>query len=174
VSNQLGVNGVESDAFIVWMTIAPLPKFRKLYGKIEGGLPAGKYLLEIDYEYIKKDHIGSSEHRKSIVLSTTSVLGGKNSFLSHAFVVVGFISLILGLVLIVLFLKVRKRRSRVSSIPLPPQPPPEPPEEEEQAVAAKPRTSTSSLRSQDYRRRSGPHPTTPPSHPGSNAKRSIP
>jgi hypothetical protein len=31
--------------FIVWMRTAGLPNFRKLWGRIEGGLPAGNYIV---------------------------------------------------------------------------------------------------------------------------------
>jgi len=148
VEEQLGEDGVESEDFIVWMTIAPLANFRKLYGKFEKGLPKGKYSFKIDYEYLKKDEKGpeakekgSDGHTKSIVLSTTCLLGGRNPFLGYCFVLVGCISLVLGFVLILLFLKVRKRRSRVSALPLP-QPPPQPPEEQVES----PRTSATSSR----------------------------
>ena len=42
---------VEDEHFMVWMRTAGLPNFRKLYGKIEKNLPAGKYDLKITNNY---------------------------------------------------------------------------------------------------------------------------
>jgi hypothetical protein len=36
--------GVKNEHFIVWMRTAALPKFRKLYGKLEEGLKKGDVL----------------------------------------------------------------------------------------------------------------------------------
>lgn len=37
--------------FVVWMRTAGLPSFRKLWGRIEGGLPAGKYKVKINNQF---------------------------------------------------------------------------------------------------------------------------
>ena len=42
---------MEDPHFIVWMRTAGLPDFRKLWGKIDGGLKAGKYKLMIDNHF---------------------------------------------------------------------------------------------------------------------------
>ena len=42
-SNYYG-GGVMDEHFIVWMRAAALPRFRKLYGRIEKGIPAGTQL----------------------------------------------------------------------------------------------------------------------------------
>jgi hypothetical protein len=94
-------NGLDNEDFIVWMRTAALPNFRKLYRIVSqsekgfrDGMPKGKYTLMIDYSY----PVISFQGTKSIVFSTTSLLGGKNPFLGIGYIVMGCICLLLGIV----------------------------------------------------------------------------
>mmetsp|Transcript_27184 Transcript_27184/g.60146 ORF Transcript_27184/g.60146 Transcript_27184/m.60146 type:complete len:343 (+) Transcript_27184:1-1029(+) len=78
--------GVENGHFIVWMRTAGLPNFRKLFGKVDRDLEKGtKVKVTIDNRYATHKHNGA----KYIVLSTSSFIGGKNSFLGISYCVVG-------------------------------------------------------------------------------------
>lgn len=85
---------VTDQHFIVWMRTAGLPQFRKLYGVLKDGLDKGEYTLKIKNSYDVSSFSGS----KAFVLSTTNILGGKNYFLSIAYIVVGVLCLILALI----------------------------------------------------------------------------
>lgn len=86
-------NPQDDEHFQVWMRTAGLPTFRKLYGKnIVGTLAAGTYLISIEYNFPVMGFDGT----KSIVISTTSWLGGKNPFLGVAYIVVGILCITLG------------------------------------------------------------------------------
>ena len=76
------------------MRTAGLPQFRKLYGVLKDGLAKGEYTLKIQNSYDVSSFSGS----KAFVLSTTNILGGKNYFLSIAYIVVGVLCLILALI----------------------------------------------------------------------------
>jgi len=86
---------VTDEDFIVWMRTAGLPTFKKLYRKIENrDLISGDIIL---LNFSNAFPVKSFSGTKSIVLSTTSALGGKNDFLGYAYIVVGVICLVLAI-----------------------------------------------------------------------------
>jgi len=108
---------VEDEHFMVWMRTAGLPTFRKLYAKIDTKLVAGEYQVEVsngrpltleDGTTTRWNYATGAAQRalfpvhgfggkKSVVLSTTSFMGGKNPFLGAAYIVVGSVCLALAL-----------------------------------------------------------------------------
>jgi hypothetical protein len=108
---------VEDEHFMVWMRTAGLPTFRKLYAIIDTELDAGDYALNItngewkafdnsdavlwNYYYNHEQKalfpVHGYDGRKVVVLSTVSLLGGKNPFLGYAYVFVGAVCLTLAL-----------------------------------------------------------------------------
>ena len=103
-------NGFQNEDLIVWMRTAALPNFRKLYRKVkheettdfEKGLPADKeYQLKISYNYPVTQFSGT----KSVIIATTSILGGKNPFLGIAYIVVGCICFLIGIIFLFIHLK---------------------------------------------------------------------
>jgi len=84
--------------FQVWMRTAGLPNFRKLYSKNEKeDLKPGKYTIDIISKY-DVNHYGGT---KSFVITTTSIIGGKNPFLGIAYMFVGFVSLVFGIIFLI-------------------------------------------------------------------------
>lgn len=120
------MDGFENVDFIVWMRTAALPNFRKLWRlvdrtgenpllgspKFSDGLPAGQYEVVVRSNYPVTVFGG----RKSIVLSTTSWAGGKNSFLGIAYLVVGSLSIVLGIVFIGIHIKFGHSMSELSNV----------------------------------------------------------
>ncbi|XP_028994384.1 cell cycle control protein 50B isoform X1 [Betta splendens] len=99
-------NGFINQDFLVWMRRAALPNFRKLYRRITQGdyaqgLPAGNYLLNINYSYPVVDFGG----RKKVVLSNVSWMGGKNDFLGIAYLVIGSLCVVMSVVMLIVYAK---------------------------------------------------------------------
>ncbi|KAH7847007.1 hypothetical protein Vadar_020689 [Vaccinium darrowii] len=97
----------EQEDLIVWMRTAALPRFRKLYGKIEEDLDANqKITVVIQNNY----NTYSFDGDKKLVLSTASWIGGKNDFLGIAYLTVGGLCIALAISFIILYI-VRPRLS---------------------------------------------------------------
>lgn len=112
-------NGFQNEDLIVWMRTAALPTFRKLHRRIDHsderfqeGLLKGNYSLSVTYSYSVTEFDGT----KKFILSTTSLLGGKNPFLGFAYIVVGSVCFLLGIVLLIIHLKCSKSNGGISSV----------------------------------------------------------
>lgn len=79
------------------MRTAGLPNFRKLWGRIEGGLQKGSYQILIDNQYVVEPYQG----KKYFALSTSNSLGGKNTVSGVIYIVIGILSLIASLILLI-------------------------------------------------------------------------
>ncbi|KAI8894538.1 CDC50/LEM3 family [Globomyces pollinis-pini] len=86
------------ERFQVWMRTAGLPTFRKLWGVQKNSLlPSGTWQLEITQQFDTNKFGGT----KSIVISSASLLGGKNTFLGSAYVLVGCLCVGLGVAFLI-------------------------------------------------------------------------
>lgn len=90
--HQVPIN-VDED-LMVWMRISALPDFRKLFRFITVPLPAGSYVMEIIEQY----DVSSFNGEKWFALATTSWVGGKNDFLGQAYIAVGAVSFVAGVI----------------------------------------------------------------------------
>lgn len=79
--------------FHVWMRTAGLPMFSKLARRNDKDvMTAGTYQVHITYNFKVMEYAGT----KSMVISTSTVMGGKNPFLGIAYIVVSGLCVLLG------------------------------------------------------------------------------
>jgi hypothetical protein len=90
---------------MVWMRLASLSTFRKLYRKVTVPLEADSYELTIWFKY----PVSTFKGKKYFVLTTTSWLGGKNYVLGALYIATGVISMILGLAFLAKYLLTPRR-----------------------------------------------------------------
>ncbi|KAF2129087.1 CDC50 family protein-like protein [Dothidotthia symphoricarpi CBS 119687] len=92
--NTVGLPDLHTwEAFQVWMRTAGLPTFSKLAQRNDDTpLTIGTYRLKIYDRFEVEQYSGT----KSILISTRTVMGGKNPFLGIAYVVVGGVCILLG------------------------------------------------------------------------------
>lgn len=91
----------EDEEFMVWMRTAGLPTFSKLARRNDTSpMTAGIYSIEI-YDYFPVTEYSGT---KSILISTRTVMGGKNPFMGIAYVVVGGICIMLGALFTIAYL----------------------------------------------------------------------
>lgn len=91
----------EQEDLIVWMRTAALPTFRKLYGRIYVDLNENDTItVTLDNNYNTYSFGG----KKSLVLSTSTWLGGKNDFLGLAYLTVGGLCFFLAFTFTLLYL----------------------------------------------------------------------
>ncbi|KAF2097396.1 cell division control protein [Rhizodiscina lignyota] len=89
------------EAFQVWMRTAGLPRFSKLALRNDNEtMRAGRYEITIEDNFPVNEYGGT----KSVLISTRTVMGGKNPFLGIAYVVVGGLCIVLGALFTVLHL----------------------------------------------------------------------
>lgn len=74
-----------NEHFAVWMRLAIIPTFRKLWGVIETDVPKGNFILEIENKY----DVSPWDGEKHVVLTTSGPLGGQNYVLPVVFLVAG-------------------------------------------------------------------------------------
>ena len=88
------LDGVTNEHFVVWMRIAALSHFRKLYGYIDVPIPAGSTLT---FNVMANFAVQRNEGAKALVVSNTYAFGGKNNALGTFFVAVGVVAVVIGL-----------------------------------------------------------------------------
>lgn len=81
------LDGVLDEHFIVWMRIAALPTFRKLYGWINQPIANGTVL---EFTINNNWAVASFSGKKSLVIASTSIFGGKNPWLGWYYMYVGY------------------------------------------------------------------------------------
>ncbi|CAM9363311.1 unnamed protein product [Ectocarpus sp. 12 AP-2014] len=92
------IEGVLNEHFIVWMRTAGLPRFRKLYGRIDEQIEAPQVLT---FNITANFFVGDFSGEKSLVVSNLSLMGARNPYLGIAYIALGSLSLAIGLAFLI-------------------------------------------------------------------------
>ncbi|KAG4304705.1 hypothetical protein PORY_001758 [Pneumocystis oryctolagi] len=96
----------EWEEFHVWMKTAGLPTFEKLALRNDiNVMKAGTYEIEIGMHFPVIKYNGS----KSLLISTRSIIGGRNPFLGIAYISTGILSIVVGMLFMICHL-IRPRK----------------------------------------------------------------
>ncbi|KAH3670688.1 hypothetical protein OGAPHI_001203 [Ogataea philodendri] len=95
----------KDERFMNWMKTAALPSFMKLYGRSDTTLKQGTYAVDIGLNY----EVAIFGGTKSVILSTSSVLGGRHLSLGICYLIVGGLSVVFMLAFLVKHLFTRKQ-----------------------------------------------------------------
>ncbi|ODV85109.1 hypothetical protein CANARDRAFT_7762 [[Candida] arabinofermentans NRRL YB-2248] len=99
-------NIASDERFMNWMKTAALPSFMKLYGRnTTSSLQAGTYTMDIGCNYPVSIFGGT----KSVVISTSTILGGRHMAIGICYLIVGGISVVFMLAFLVKQLFTRKQ-----------------------------------------------------------------
>lgn len=90
-SNYYGP-GVQDEHFIVWMRLAGVPHFRKLYGRIR--TPNLKKGDVLKFKIVNNFEVASFKGRKGLALATENFIGGRNYGIGILFIVGSVLSFI--------------------------------------------------------------------------------
>jgi len=86
------LEGVMNEHFVVWMRVAALPRFRKLYGWIQQPIAAG---TNITFDILANWEVQSFKGSKALILSNSNQFGGRNEYFGNSFFYIGICCLIL-------------------------------------------------------------------------------
>lgn len=93
---------MKDEHFVVWMRLAGVPNFRKLYGRLEG--KEFKKGDTITFEIESNFEVASFKGRKGLVIATENSIGGRNMNIGITFL----ISAVLAFGLVVAIVVVQK------------------------------------------------------------------
>jgi hypothetical protein len=97
----------EDSQFVIWMKLAPLPKFRKLYAIITQDLQAGD---TVSIQVFNVYNTFLFDGQKSVILSTTTWMGSNNPMLGICFLITGGVSIILGIIYFIVATRIAPRK----------------------------------------------------------------
>jgi len=80
------IEGVLNEHFIVWMRVAALPNFRKLYGWIDQPIANGTIL---EFTINSNWPVSTFSGKKSLVITTSNIFGGRNLWMARYYYGVG-------------------------------------------------------------------------------------